>query len=87
MPLVPSLLVFYQIYLVLCTECPLEYDINYLIKIIMLCLFMSINFLANITGLSGLSHYKLWVETQTDRADTVFFQVQFDAPVVNITVN
>ena len=36
---------------------------------------------------AGLSHYKLWVETDTQRADTVFFQIQFDAPVTDIQVS
>ena len=36
---------------------------------------------------AGLSRYKLWVETDTNRADTVYFQIKFDAPVIDIQVN
>ena len=36
---------------------------------------------------AGHSHYKLWVDTDTQRADTVFFQIQFDAPVTDIQVS
>ena len=40
-----------------------------------------------LTDGSGINDYKLWVETDTRRADTVYFQIQFDAPVLDITVN
>ena len=29
-------------------------------------------------------NYKLWVETETGRADTAFFLIQFDAPILDI---
>ena len=32
-------------------------------------------------SVSGSAHYRLWVTTDTTRADKVFFQIQFDAPV------
>ena len=40
-----------------------------------------------IVNATGNSHYKLWVETDTRRADTVYFQIQFDTPVLDIEVN
>ena len=32
-------------------------------------------------NITGSAHYRLWVTTDTTRADKVFFQIQFDAPV------
>ena len=51
------------------------------------CHFKFLNWVAIIINSAGLSHYKLWVETDTNRADTVYFQIQFDAPVMDIKVN
>ena len=32
-------------------------------------------------NVSGSAHYRLYVTTDTTRADKIFFQIQFDAPV------
>ena len=49
------------------------------------CPLVTVQHIVNATGNS--SHYKLWVETDTGRADTVYFQIQFDTPVLDIEVN
>ena len=32
-------------------------------------------------NVSGSAHYRLYVTTDTTRADKIFFQIQFDAPI------
>ena len=38
-------------------------------------------------NVSGSAHYRLHVTTDTMRADKIFFQIQFDAPVYSIDFN